>query len=83
MTYQYPPPINPIATTVAVLPLKNGCWRVVRVAEDLRVVDGAVRLSPAMYAKWGEVYKKWYVEVGYRRAHSPEFWPLGPRDERE
>jgi hypothetical protein len=38
------------------------------------VVEGAVRLSPAMYARWEAAYAAWWERKGERLAISPEMW---------
>jgi hypothetical protein len=59
---------------VHVIPLKNGCWRVVHVGGAPLVIEGAVWLSEAMLARWRDAWVRWWSSKGERLDISPEMW---------
>jgi hypothetical protein len=59
---------------IRIIPLKNGCWRVVQVSDNAHPIKGAVRLSPQAYARWTVAYQEWWERKGQRLAISPEMW---------
>lgn len=65
---------HPMGGQLLVLPLKNGNWRLVRCTDDTDVIDGAVRLSPAMVYRWRMAWRMFWMTRGRRLAISPEMW---------
>jgi hypothetical protein len=59
---------------VHVIPLKNGCWRVVRVGGDPAFQAGSVWLSIPAYQRWERAYAEWWNRKGNRLSVSPEMW---------